>query len=669
MPPKKRGRGAPTPDPTFKSNTQTRKSDPCTTSHPPPLQSTSSAPPPAALSTAQSLTSGPTASKAVEKLGFTSPTAAHRAASKTEAAEEKIPAPGGSTASSQLVGPQSESAGGSSESTGGKSNLKKKVVKKVVRKLKKPCLTGGTEPELVDANSNMKMDVEIVNPIIDKTIAGNLELPLQTSTVEAIGGGTQVVPMEVLTSTSEPLTCRPELNTRKPSETTESDITKGKVKKVIRKVIKKKIVKKMVPKGTLAAKKVAEAALSLAEEQAKSGDAGTNKAGEEIEKSIICNVNPCDNAWHTKEEIEFMIGENSGDRSEKSTEREGSGKEILTSEIRNKKDGEVNKEIVTKMEGGKEKNIKISTDSVNGKEISGEFEAGEEIQKQKADCSTSNNDRKVRKVIKKKIVKKLVPKGTLLAKKSAEENLNVSAVLEAENCNRKSEETLIRTYRPVHQKASSNSATESEQAQAKELTVSNKESPKSENPKHCSNAETQKEIEIKELRKKQKTTLPVKQHAKETATQVEKPDAEYAGPNKEEEISQQGSMTTMTDKMSQINSSSNVGAEEMDGLTERQKRRKTEIFIGGLDKEVAEMDIRTVFEKVGEIVEVRMFKENNTGKNKGYCFLRYKEPAQARKAISSFSKVEVTNYNCCKISLIDDSWSNITMFSNFAVNQ
>jgi RNA recognition motif. (a.k.a. RRM, RBD, or RNP domain) len=652
MPPKKRGRGVPIHDPKTKSITQTRKPDPSTTSHPPPFQSTYNAPSPASRFTAQSLSAGPTASKAVEKVGEPSPTAAHTAASKTEASEKKVLALGGLTAGFQSVGPQSESAGCGSESIGGKSNLKKKVVKKVVRKVKKPSLTSGMEPELVDSNSNMKMDVEKINPTIDKTITDNSGLSLQTSTVEAVVGGTKVVPMEVLTSTSETLTSGPEKNTGKPSEAMESDVTKGKVKKVIRKIIKKKIVKKMVPKGTLAAKKAAEAALGLAEEQVKSGDAGTNKAGNEIEKSIVHNVNPSDTVRYTKEEIEFRIGDSSGDRSEKSTEREGNSKEIPTTETRNKKDGEVNKEMVIKIEGGEENNVKISTDSVNRKEISGEFETGDEIQKQKADCSTSNNERKVRKVIKKKIVKKLVPKGTLLAKRSAEESVNVSANSGAKNYNLKSEETLILTDRTVHQKASSNNATEPEQVQTKELMVSNKESHKSENPKHSSNAETQKGIEIKELRDKQKTTLPVKQHAKETVTRGKKPEAECSGPDKEEDKHQQGSMTMMADKMSQINSSSNVGAEETDGLTERQKRRKTEIFIGGLDKEVGEMDIRTVFGKAGEIVEVRMFMENNTGKNKGYCFLRYKEPAQARKAISMFSKVEVTNYNCCKISLI-----------------
>lgn len=48
-----------------------------------------------------------------------------------------------------------------------------------------------------------------------------------------------------------------------------------------------------------------------------------------------------------------------------------------------------------------------------------------------------------------------------------------------------------------------------------------------------------------------------------------------------------------------------------------------------------------MFGKAGEIMEVRMMMDAKTGKNKGFCFLRYKEPAQAKKAVTELSKVEV----------------------------
>ncbi|CAL9211016.1 unnamed protein product, partial [Musa hybrid cultivar] len=89
-----------------------------------------------------------------------------------------------------------------------------------------------------------------------------------------------------------------------------------------------------------------------------------------------------------------------------------------------------------------------------------------------------------------------------------------------------------------------------------------------------------------------------------------------------------------------------TAADEEAGMSERQNRRKTEIFIGGLGRDVKEEDLRMVFGKVGEIVEVRMMMDGQTGKNKGFAFLRYKDAAQAKKAVSEFSKVEVCGKIC-----------------------
>ncbi|XP_072986751.1 uncharacterized protein [Typha latifolia] len=89
-----------------------------------------------------------------------------------------------------------------------------------------------------------------------------------------------------------------------------------------------------------------------------------------------------------------------------------------------------------------------------------------------------------------------------------------------------------------------------------------------------------------------------------------------------------------------------VPGDEEARISERQRRRKTEIFIGGLDRDAKEEDIRKVFAKVGEIVEIRMMMEGQTGKNKGYAFLRYKESAQAKKAVTEFAKVEICGKLC-----------------------
>ncbi|GAB2296037.1 hypothetical protein Dimus_030174 [Dionaea muscipula] len=78
------------------------------------------------------------------------------------------------------------------------------------------------------------------------------------------------------------------------------------------------------------------------------------------------------------------------------------------------------------------------------------------------------------------------------------------------------------------------------------------------------------------------------------------------------------------------------------GAMERRRRRKTEIFIGGLDRDTKEEDIRKVFEEVGEVVEVRLLMNGKTGKNKGYAFVRYASAVDAKRAAEKFSKVECT---------------------------
>lgn len=79
---------------------------------------------------------------------------------------------------------------------------------------------------------------------------------------------------------------------------------------------------------------------------------------------------------------------------------------------------------------------------------------------------------------------------------------------------------------------------------------------------------------------------------------------------------------------------------------ERRKRRRTEIFIGGLDKDAKEEDIRKVFSEVGEIVDLRVVMNAKTGKNKGFAFLRYASAEDAKKALEKFNKVEICGKQC-----------------------
>ncbi|KAL7133702.1 hypothetical protein ABFS83_12G159000 [Erythranthe nasuta] len=84
---------------------------------------------------------------------------------------------------------------------------------------------------------------------------------------------------------------------------------------------------------------------------------------------------------------------------------------------------------------------------------------------------------------------------------------------------------------------------------------------------------------------------------------------------------------------------------EMEAL-ERKKRRKTEIFVGGLDNDATESDVRKGFEEAGGIAEVRLVMDGKSGKNRGYAFVRFATAADAKNALAKCSKVEICGKVC-----------------------
>lgn len=74
--------------------------------------------------------------------------------------------------------------------------------------------------------------------------------------------------------------------------------------------------------------------------------------------------------------------------------------------------------------------------------------------------------------------------------------------------------------------------------------------------------------------------------------------------------------------------------ERHDVMKERRKRKEFEVFVGGLDRDATEEDLREVFSEVGEVTEVRLMKNPVTQKNKGFAFLRFATVEQAKRAVS-----------------------------------
>ncbi|XP_068315545.1 heterogeneous nuclear ribonucleoprotein Q-like [Pyrus communis] len=66
----------------------------------------------------------------------------------------------------------------------------------------------------------------------------------------------------------------------------------------------------------------------------------------------------------------------------------------------------------------------------------------------------------------------------------------------------------------------------------------------------------------------------------------------------------------------------------------------SEVFIGGLPKDTSEEDLRDLCNEIGEIIEVRLMQDRETGESKGYAFIGFKTKEVAQKAIEELhSKV------------------------------
>ncbi|KAJ6723156.1 hypothetical protein OIU74_007697 [Salix koriyanagi] len=58
----------------------------------------------------------------------------------------------------------------------------------------------------------------------------------------------------------------------------------------------------------------------------------------------------------------------------------------------------------------------------------------------------------------------------------------------------------------------------------------------------------------------------------------------------------------------------------------------SEVFIGGLPKDVIEDELRDLCEPIGEIFEIRLMKDKDSGESKGFAFVAFKSKEVARKA-------------------------------------
>ncbi|CAA7403426.1 unnamed protein product [Spirodela intermedia] len=83
-----------------------------------------------------------------------------------------------------------------------------------------------------------------------------------------------------------------------------------------------------------------------------------------------------------------------------------------------------------------------------------------------------------------------------------------------------------------------------------------------------------------------------------------------------------------------------------DMINERRKKKELEIFVGGLDRDATEEDVRKAFENIGIVEDIRLHWDFNTNKNRGFAFVRFAEKEHVRRALSELRNPMICGKRC-----------------------
>lgn len=65
------------------------------------------------------------------------------------------------------------------------------------------------------------------------------------------------------------------------------------------------------------------------------------------------------------------------------------------------------------------------------------------------------------------------------------------------------------------------------------------------------------------------------------------------------------------------------------------------IYVGGLPTAITEGDLLAMFEQYGIVVHINLVRDAETGKSRGFAFLKYRDPRSAVLAVDNFTGTEV----------------------------
>jgi cold-inducible RNA-binding protein len=64
----------------------------------------------------------------------------------------------------------------------------------------------------------------------------------------------------------------------------------------------------------------------------------------------------------------------------------------------------------------------------------------------------------------------------------------------------------------------------------------------------------------------------------------------------------------------------------------------TKIYVGNLPFQITEKDLQTYFSQAGDVVSVKILKDNQTGNPRGFAFVEMSTRREAQKAVSMLNK-------------------------------
>lgn len=74
-----------------------------------------------------------------------------------------------------------------------------------------------------------------------------------------------------------------------------------------------------------------------------------------------------------------------------------------------------------------------------------------------------------------------------------------------------------------------------------------------------------------------------------------------------------------------------------------QYRDSAWVFVGGLPYDLTEGDIVCIFSQYGEVVNINLIRDKDSGKSKGFCFLCYEDQRSTILAVDNFNGIKILN--------------------------